>query len=642
MAEQYVFSVAFDSPESDVPIEDASVLPEWQSTLQALDRALQEAHLGSLESDRWEEYGHGRIFWGTRAECASVRSLLQQFEVDIEGERNIETGYYNTEDALYYVTEPGDILCIDGSCTPAIDCISAENTSTATVQSMPLDAYPVSTADLDAVARLRTIGTLAFTLANQVDPNLPPSDWAKEETVAALASILTAPTHTEARDEEELVIEATTSAIAEPTEATYFDAIASETIHSNTVSSLETRIGMLEADLSTRPDPERVADLERQLEAARTEAHTAVESVSREKAELVEQIGTQSRALDEWNARFADLESQAAAELASTRHDLQAQIADRDREIVQLKTQRDEFQATQTSEADMLRQQLDEKERAIANLDAQLTEARTQLETAISHEAHQALQHQLDEQTQARASLEAQLNETRSQLETAIVPETHQAVQRQLGDREEEIAALQGQVAEARSLAEAKIDPAAHQALQQQLDEKMQAAAAIDTQLDTSRAQLQQVEQHAREQAEAIAGLEADLAARPTAASHQSLQDQLDAQTEAIAQLERQLAANRAEAASQTEAIDALEQQLAVVRAEAETQKVEAETLEALQTELQQAKEDAAARIDPVEHRTLKRKSAALVGQMKQLQAQLVQAQEPKGLWASLKKRLQS
>ncbi|MEO0802263.1 MAG: hypothetical protein AAFY57_08315 [Cyanobacteria bacterium J06642_2] len=598
MAEQYVFSVAFDRYESDISVGENGACAVWAGTLKEIAEALQMGSLAPLESDRWEEYGDGCIFWGTRAECAAVRDVLQQFEVEIDDERNIEAGYYSTETTLYYVSEAGDVTSIDGVASPAAFRADANDVSVSSVQSIPLDAYPIATADLDAVARLKTVGTLAFYLAERVDPELPPSDLAEAETVAALAAILTESTPAEAWDVEgnsttDMEAEAT---ISTPPDETYFDAIPNETIRTNTVHALEIRIAALEADLASRPAPERLTELEVQLAAARDRA----ELIESEKVDLAQQLDAKQRDLEESEARASDAAYQTEAEAISTRQLLQAEIANRDRAVVQLEAQRDELQ-----------QQLAAKARAIVSLEAQLAGEKERADAAVAPDALVALQQQIDARDRDVTALETQLHEARSQAQAAIPPEQLQAQQSQLDEAMQARAQLESQLGD-RDLAMAQLEaelaarlaPEAQQSLQDQLDRERQARAQLESQLG--------------DRDLTMAQLEAELAAHIAPEAQQLLQDQLDAQTEAISTLEDQLAKARA----------------------AVEHHVDPKRYRALEQQLAQAKSEATTRIDPIEHRTLQRKSAALVGQIKQLQAQLEKAQEPRSLWASLTKRM--
>lgn len=133
---QYAFSVAFNAEGFGYNVN------EWNAICQDILIAITTSHLPSLSGDRWEDYGEGRIFWGTKAECDAVKAVLEDFDVNIEEERNLESGFYGTDTETYYVAESGHIDCLHKS------SVAASDTSSRAVDCIPLKAYRLREASL--------------------------------------------------------------------------------------------------------------------------------------------------------------------------------------------------------------------------------------------------------------------------------------------------------------------------------------------------------------------------------------------------------------------------------------------------------------------------------------------------------------
>jgi hypothetical protein len=142
MSEQYAFAIGFDQEleESGDGLDEG-----WAARLQEVAAAISVAGLPAIDSERWDEFGQGRVFWGTKAECESVRQVLSQFDLYVEEDRNLDPGYYATAHHTYYVDTEGEIYVLPDWSTTEHNFIfqgSLEN-----IHAIPLDAYRLKTID---------------------------------------------------------------------------------------------------------------------------------------------------------------------------------------------------------------------------------------------------------------------------------------------------------------------------------------------------------------------------------------------------------------------------------------------------------------------------------------------------------------
>ncbi len=138
MSEQYAFAIGFDveSDEADQLADD-----QWNNLYEQIGRAIHESGLPSIDSERWDEFGQGRIFWGTKTECEAVRQVLERFDVYVEEARNLDPGYYTTPSHTYYVSDTGLISLLPS------DLNAVPSQSLETVDSIPLDSYRLKVVD---------------------------------------------------------------------------------------------------------------------------------------------------------------------------------------------------------------------------------------------------------------------------------------------------------------------------------------------------------------------------------------------------------------------------------------------------------------------------------------------------------------
>jgi hypothetical protein len=138
MSEQYAFAIGFDveSDEADQLTDD-----HWQDLYEQIGRAIRESGLPSIDSERWDEFGQGRIFWGTKTDCELVRRVLDPFDVYVEEARNLDPGYYATPSHTYYVSEVGLIYLLPSDW----DTVPLQRLET--VDAIPLDSYRMKVVD---------------------------------------------------------------------------------------------------------------------------------------------------------------------------------------------------------------------------------------------------------------------------------------------------------------------------------------------------------------------------------------------------------------------------------------------------------------------------------------------------------------
>jgi hypothetical protein len=212
MSEQYAFAIGFDrEPEetSERPNDD-----DWAHLLEAVSTAISEARLPSIDSERWDEFGQGRVFWGTLAECASVRAILLRFELYVEEDRNLDPGYYATVDHTYCVDPVGQIYVVPGN---GVD----PHRPLETTNSIPLDAYRAKAIDpeLDAQvqAKLQAMTNAAPRIESAPAPltsaSSPQVSTSDDTTVPAEETLLAPTIELEAYDARQRQLEQQTAEI---------------------------------------------------------------------------------------------------------------------------------------------------------------------------------------------------------------------------------------------------------------------------------------------------------------------------------------------------------------------------------------------------------------------------------------------
>uniref|UniRef100_B8HW01 Uncharacterized protein n=1 Tax=Cyanothece sp. (strain PCC 7425 / ATCC 29141) TaxID=395961 RepID=B8HW01_CYAP4 len=139
MLEQFAFAIAFDRPADEQGQEEEARPPEWLTLVDQITTAISEANLPALDSNRWEDFGWGRVFWGTKVECEAVKQVLSGFPVYIWEDRNLDAGYYESPTAFYYVNDEGEITSLlkTGSSLQLLGKLDT----------IPMDAYQIQAVD---------------------------------------------------------------------------------------------------------------------------------------------------------------------------------------------------------------------------------------------------------------------------------------------------------------------------------------------------------------------------------------------------------------------------------------------------------------------------------------------------------------
>jgi hypothetical protein len=256
MSEQYAFAIGFDDVESD----EAEKLPEvhWIALYEQVAIAIQGAGLPPLDSERWDEFGQGRIFWGTKAECDAVKLVLDNFRLYIEEACNLETGYYATPNHTYFVSDAGTIYILPS------DFATAQGQPLETTDAIPLDSYRFKVVDPDVDLQWKKLFNAALNEAADLSvPSMVETSAAKEDIFELHQQIATL-----SAELEPLKVEVVTKVEPE----VYATLEKQYTQQTNRITELESQQIFLEAQVvelqtlvSTQIDPQIHADLQQQF-----------------------------------------------------------------------------------------------------------------------------------------------------------------------------------------------------------------------------------------------------------------------------------------------------------------------------------------------------------------------------------------
>jgi hypothetical protein len=394
---QYAFAIGFDFGTDGVE----EPLDTRTTTLEAVKTAIQGAGLPEIDSDRWDEFGQGRIFWGTKAECDAVQQVLSQFPLFLQEERNLEAGYYGTLDHYYYVDEAGNLY---GVLSPTGD---TGDRTLEPISAIPLDAY-----------RLKTISpqlqiAVERSLSTSPDPNTSPTPLFSEPT-------LSMPEHIDPStqvDTEVSVLQAQVASLTSEIEALQTVAAAKAASESRTqalegqiaqkasyihelerqVTAFEDQIAALQGIVAAKIDPLLHTNLETQLiqqtqqvqklEGQLAQAEAQVNEWQR-KAELLidpqaytqlqQQLSTQVTQSEELQQRVQRLELQ-----------LQDAVA-----IAAQKIDPSKYQALEQSVGDKTAQ-VEDFRRTIQQLQRDLKEWQTVAESKVEWSEYETIQQEL-------------------------------------------------------------------------------------------------------------------------------------------------------------------------------------------------------------------------------------------------------
>jgi predicted nucleic acid-binding Zn-ribbon protein len=402
MSEQYAFAIGFDALVSEMSPQQES---DWQRVFQEINQAIAAAGLSDLFSDRWDEFGHGRIFWGTQAECTAMQQILCQFPVDVQEERNLEEGYYAAGTEMYYVTAQGDIY---GS--------TVENASASMVISLstiPLDAYRLRTVSAEIANQFGVIhqGMLAESVGN---PPQPP--------VEAMAAVL--PLASEA---ESSVLPSALSLESIPLDiamdhAERRGADINDPIVSTFVEGLQTEINGLQ---------EQIVSLSNELAQSKAIAAAKIDPVLFE---------TQQQQYAAQQERYAQLEQQYAAQ--------REQCAQLEQQIQTLEAQLAATVAeTDSQSLETLKRELEQQQHQNHALAEQLQTMRDNSARAIAREEHESIQQQLAQRNARVVELEQLLSRSEDEMvPLKAIQQSYEDLQIQFQRQETELADLKVQL----------------------------------------------------------------------------------------------------------------------------------------------------------------------------------------------------
>jgi predicted nucleic acid-binding Zn-ribbon protein len=482
MSEQYAFAIGFDALVSELSPQQES---DWQRVLQEINQVIAAAGLSDLFSDRWDEFGHGRIFWGTQAECTAIQQILCQFPVDVQEERNLEAGYYAVGAEVYYVTAQGDIY---GS--------AVENASASTViplSAIPLDAYRLRTVSTQIVNQFGGMhqGLLAESVGNAPQPPV--------ETMAAIL-----PLASEAELAESSVVPSALSLEsiplgiamdhAEPGEADINDPIVS-----TFVGGLQTEINRLQ---------EQIVSLSNELAQSQAIAAAKIDPVLFE---------TQQQQYAAQQERYAQLEQQYAAQ--------REQCAQLEQQVQTLETQWADIIPAETDgpSLETLKRELEQQQHQNHALAEQLQTMRNQSDRAIAREEYESIQQQLAQRNARVVELEQLLSRSEDEMvPLKAIQQSYEDLQIQFQRQETELEELKAQLETLATAHQRQQDEiAADLARQQeQKDALNQDALTKGTQVEALSRTVQALEQDVQKW-EAIA------AAKVDATEHHTVQGEL-------------------------------------------------------------------------------------------------------------------
>ena len=450
MPEQYVFSVAFDRDIEGVNETVEQSDPEWQKLVQDIVTATNNAGLPILDNERWEEFGNGRIFWGTQTECEAVKEVLSGFPISIEEERNLETGYYTTSDTIYYVAKDGEILGIS-----KYDFIN-KNHIVAKYNAIPLDAFKEQRVEPELETlfqRFLVPKVQSAAQQMQVSPDLQNRIVLQREQIEELE------VRVQDLSQQLLSSQELASHKIDPSE--YENLQQKSADQAGQIIQLEEAVSLLNNQLRELQD---VTD--RKIEPGVYEAlQQLATDKDRQNAELEEQVGRLANELSNLN------------ELANQKIDpadyetLQQTLASQIGQITQL-------------------------EEAVSLLNTQLTELQDVTDRKIEPSIYEALQQLATGRDRQNAELEQQVGRLANELShwkelanQKIDPAEHEVLLQKSADQsnqitqlEDTVSHLHNQVAELQTLADKKIEPAVFEKLQQEAASQSDRIAELEKQ----------------------------------------------------------------------------------------------------------------------------------------------------------------
>ncbi len=440
MSEQYAFAIGFDQELEELGEGLDEALDEgWTHLLAEVAAAIKAAGLPPIDSERWDEFGQGRVFWGTKAECESVRQVLSQFDLYIEEDRNLDPGYYATAHHTYYVDPEGEIYVLPDWSTAAQNFIP--QSALKNIHAIPLDAYRVKSIDLEMDKRVQAL------VKRTVSP----------------PEIIAAPAAESLFSEDKLVMDPVPERPVLEDSASENAAPNSAALGIPFVSSVE----------QSSPVPMIPADIY---------------------AELQEKSAQQAAQIMELEHRLRFLLIQVDQLQGETSNQVDPKVHERLKLQCDQQTQRIEaLQAklqSQTEQFATLQQQVaqqsnhaSETEQALAQAQAQVQRLDSEMEQTVNPEVHEKVRQQtltqaaqIQDLQQFVQRLEQQLKDATVQADQKVDMSKYEALEQDAADKSVMIKELrrflqqqERDVREWQTVAEAKVDWSEHQALRDEL-----------------------------------------------------------------------------------------------------------------------------------------------------------------------------
>jgi hypothetical protein len=448
MSEQYAFAIGFDRELEELGEGLDEGLDEgWVNFLAEVAAAIGSAGLPPIDSERWDEFGQGRVFWGTKAECESVRQVLSQFDLYIEEDRNLDPGYYATAHHTYYVDAEGEIYVLPDWSTTEHSFIS--QCFLKNIHAIPLDAYRLKKIDLEMDKQLQALlrGT-----AFQPESIAAPSSEALFAADRLSMPVLGNP-----------VLE---------------DSASEGAGISNAAPDVASENAALEAPLassigSSSPVPMVPADVYAELRTkSAQQAAQIMELEHRLRAMLIQ--------VDQLQGAISNQVDPKVHERLKLHCDQQTQRIEALQ--AQLQSQAEQFATLQQQVSQQSSHAL-ETEQALAQAQSHIQRLESEVEQAINSEVHEKVRQQtlaqaaqIQDLQQFVQRLEQQLKDAAAQSEQKVNVSKYEALEQDVADKSAMIKdlrrALQQQERDTRewqTVAEAKVDWSEHQALREEL-----------------------------------------------------------------------------------------------------------------------------------------------------------------------------
>jgi hypothetical protein len=441
MSEQYAFAIGFDREleESGDGLDEG-----WANRLEEVATAVTEAGLPAIDSERWDEFGQGRVFWGTKAECESVRQVLSHFDLYTEEDRNLDPGYYATAHHTYYVDAEGEIYVLpDWSIANHNFEHSFTSSSLENICAIPLDAYRLRTIDREIDAQVQSILKGAASQPDPIESSV--SDPLFAEDIALADPVL-----------EDLVSDNPVSEDLAVQTSKLEDSLPNPVVQSPPIPMVPADVHA-ELQATSAQQGAQIMELEHRLRSVliqvdqlQSAALTQVDPKVHERLKL--QCNQQTQRIEALQTQVQSTAGQCAA--------LQQQVAQQSNHVLELE------QAIAQAQAKAQVNGLEsEASQAIHPDDYNKVQQQTLAQTAQIQELQQFVQR-----------LEQQLQDVTAQSEQKVDASKYDALEQDVADKSAIIKELrrnlqqqERDVREWQTVAEAKVDWSEHQALREEL-----------------------------------------------------------------------------------------------------------------------------------------------------------------------------